>query len=295
MLDTETLDLVKNIFEFTNEVNEDSKKINEEVDQIFKRASGVIQTSRQLNQKVNKINQNLMRLENILKKTICENNLSKKTIQEATNFIKKPSVRDLFMDDDDENENKSYSESTNKKIKESPHKFIHSYFNNNNKTPVKSQSIFAKYPPVIISSENDENKSSHSKIQTKKNDKFKHKKSFDINNDIPSPRKQLNSSTNQQPRLKQLTMTQAFITQLNSPKKLNQSSSTTNLSASTANNNEVLKIKQSNSFYQENNNNSSNQSTKFKNLSNLVTSVKFDPDETCLPSVFNNVKSEPVS
>jgi hypothetical protein len=183
-------------------------------------------------------------------------------------------------------ENDVKSESFNKKetsIKESPLKFLHPYFtnNNNNKTPVKSKSLFDKYSPVVLT-ENDENKSNNNKNQIKKNDKLKSKKSFDINNDIPSPRKQ--TFTNQ-PKLKQLTMTQAFITQLNSPKKLNQSS----------NNNDVLKIKQSNSFYQENTlKNGSNESlsAKFKNLSNLVT---FDPDETCLSSVFNNVKSEPVS
>ncbi len=52
------------------------------------------------------------------------------------------------------NENDAKSESFNKKetsIKESPLKFLHPYFtNNNNKTPVKSQSLFAKYKYQIF-------------------------------------------------------------------------------------------------------------------------------------------------
>jgi hypothetical protein len=68
------------------------------------------------------------------------------------------------------NENDAKSESFNKKetsIKESPLKFLHPYFtNNNNKTPVKSQSLFAKYSPVVLT-ENDENKSNNYKNQSK--------------------------------------------------------------------------------------------------------------------------------
>ena len=163
-------------------------------------------------------------------------------------------------------------------IKQSPLKTVFpQYFYS--RTPSKSPSMISKYGQVVIS-ENNENKSNKTLSNPSK---IKRSSSFkatsDLNNEIPSPKKMFN-----QPKLKQLTMTQAFTTQLNSPKKFNQS---------VYNENEDIKPQRmdfQDSFYKFKNSNET--LTTFKNISNFQ-STAIDPNETCLPSQFN-VKNEPV-
>lgn len=167
-----------------------------------------------------------------------------------------------------------------KDIKQSPLKSVFpQYFYN--KTPVKSPSMISKYNQSI-GTENNENKSEKLLLKTKQ---VSNLRSNDLLNEIPSPKKPNLSAI--QPKLKQLTMTQALSTQLNSPKKLNASN---NLPAAMS----EISMKQENS-YKSIDKNATVMNSFFKNTSNLVkpaTSI-LDPNETCLPAELS-VKDEPV-
>ncbi len=220
---------------------------------------------------------------------------------EVSNFMNKlprASVKDLFLNEEEGNQN-SLADLTNstvnnqtKKIgqktvtkaknliKESPLKSVFpQYFY---KTPIKESPFKTSHNSRI--EENSENSAEKKQSVFAKKKKPNIRKSSDSsNNDIPSPKK-----TFQKPKLKQLTMTQAFTSQLNSPKKTNQS---------TVLMKDISQIKPSTIYYQQNfvksEPISQTLTTNFNNISNFV-SPKVDPNETCLPADYF-VKNEPVN
>ena len=207
------------------------------------------------------------------------------------------SVKDLFLNED-ENQNSladltnstvnNQSKKTGQKsvtkaknlIKESPLKSVfpqYFYRTPNKESPIKANDNL----PL---EENSENSTEKKKSVFAKKKKPNIRKSSDSsNNDIPSPKKQLG----QRPKLKQLTMTQAFTTQLSSPKKTNQTSILKDIS----------QIKPSNLYYQQNFIKSEPISqllaTSSKNNSSF-DSPTVDPNETCLPADYF-IKNEPVN
>ena len=161
-----------------------------------------------------------------------------------------------------------------KDIKQSPLKSVFpQYFYN--KTPVKSPSILSKFNE----SENNENSTKSDKLLFKSK-QISNLRNNDLANEIPSPKKSHLNTT--QPKLKQLTMTQALSTQINSPKKFYSINANT---STTRTNDFVTKIKS------EPNTTLKNES--FRTTANNLTKTPIDPNETCLPSVFN-VKNEPI-